>query len=198
MPKERRKRIGAHEPSVKLNKRTFASQQNTVQYVEVGAAMNDSPADIFHSMGDVATISLSKKQKQQLKREALLQKLEGSKSPYSKSHNRRLKRKANEQIAGGLDDIQAVITALDDTAPSQPSDEHAQSDSMTTEGEKAKANPKIGKIGEGKGVPLSKRQRKRALQLERVRHPLILTNSHFSSNPFETIRLHAQNTLLKH
>ena len=33
---------------------------------------------------------------------------------------------------------------------------------------------------------------------ERLRVPMILSNPEFSSNPFETIRKHAQNTLLKH
>lgn len=80
-----------------------------------------------------------------------------------------------------------------------------------------KSNPKLGQIGQGKGVPLSKAQRRRALyvihssryavsliqavifsEMERLRHPLILSNPAFSSNPFKTIRTHAQNTLLKH
>ena len=34
-------------------------------------------------------------------------------------------------------------------------------------------------------------------ELERLRHPLILQNPEFSANPFQTIRIHAQNTLLK-
>ena len=33
---------------------------------------------------------------------------------------------------------------------------------------------------------------------ERRRIPMILANSEFSSNPFQTIRKHAQNTLVKH
>jgi ribosome biogenesis protein SLX9 len=35
-------------------------------------------------------------------------------------------------------------------------------------------------------------------ELERFRHPLILQNPEFSANPFETIQIHAKNTLLKH
>lgn len=34
--------------------------------------------------------------------------------------------------------------------------------------------------------------------LERMRIPKILSTSAFSANPFETIRKHAQNTLVKH
>ena len=33
-------------------------------------------------------------------------------------------------------------------------------------------------------------------ELERLRHPLILANPDFTSNPFQTIRTHAQNTLI--
>lgn len=35
-------------------------------------------------------------------------------------------------------------------------------------------------------------------KIERLRHPLILSNPQFGSNPFQTIRTHAQNTLIKH
>lgn len=76
-------------------------------------------------------------------------------SPYSKSHTRRLKRKAGEQIAGGLDNIKAVITELEGNGD-EPS---------TAAGDESKGRmgSKSGKIGEGKKVPLSASQRKRAL-----------------------------------
>jgi hypothetical protein len=72
------------------------------------------------------------------------------------------------------------------------------------------------KIGEGKAGPLTKNQRRRALyvslfslvlqgtlnipcrQVEQFRQPLIRSNPEFASNPFQTIRTHAQNTLIKH
>ncbi|KAJ6621254.1 ribosome biogenesis protein SLX9-domain-containing protein [Mycena sp. CBHHK59/15] len=141
-----------------------------------------------------------KKEKQQLKRDALLQRLESNHSPYSKSHARRQKRKAKEQIAGGLDDIQAALAAVEGE---QDVDLHQDSaadelDIPEHESQPKKAKPKPGQIGEGKGVPLSKAQRQRALQLEKLRHPLILANPEFSTNPFQTIRTHAQNTLLQH
>lgn len=34
-------------------------------------------------------------------------------------------------------------------------------------------------------------------ELEKLRQPLILSNPQYSSNPFQTIRTHAQNTLVK-
>ena len=35
-------------------------------------------------------------------------------------------------------------------------------------------------------------------QVERMRIPMILATPEFAANPFQTIRTHAQNTLLKH
>jgi len=201
MPKDRRKRVGGHEPSVKLVKRQFAVQDNAVEHVDIGGAAEDSAVDLLAEDPHGAAPSLKKKEKQQLKREALLQRLESSHSPYSKSHSRRLKRKAKEQLAGGdLDAIQMALAAVDDDADApelmQPED------SITTTAEEAqpkqkKLKPKPGQIGEGKGAPLSKAQRKRALEMEKLRHPLILANPEFSSNPFQTIRTHAKNTLLQ-
>lgn len=87
--------------------------------------------------------------------------LESSRSPYSKSHERRLKRKAKEQVAGGMSDMQAAISAVDDDALAQD----AQSSEDPSHGHETRPKPKAkpGQIGEGKGAPLSKSQRKRAL-----------------------------------
>ncbi|KAJ7103413.1 ribosome biogenesis protein SLX9-domain-containing protein [Mycena belliarum] len=145
---------------------------------------------------DHPTATLKKKEKQQLKREALLQRLESNHSPYSKSHARREKRKAKEQLGSGLDSMQLALATVEDDgadAPQEPISEDADA-----EPKQKKAKPKPGQIGEGKGATLSKAQRQRALRMEKLRHPLILANSEFASNPFQTIRTHAQNTLLPH
>ncbi|KAJ7925895.1 ribosome biogenesis protein SLX9-domain-containing protein [Mycena leptocephala] len=182
MPKDRRKRVGGHDPSVKLPKRQFAVQDNAVEHTS-------KAVDLLGSMDEEPHPgTLKKKEKQQLKREALLERLESSHSPYSKSHARRMKRKAKEQLGGGLDDIQHALAA----------ESLAQTASEEVQPKQKKPKPKPGQIGEGKGAPLSKAQRQRALQMEKLRHPLILGNAEFSSNPFQTIRTHAQNTLLKH
>ncbi|KAH8102491.1 ribosome biogenesis protein SLX9-domain-containing protein [Cristinia sonorae] len=143
---------------------------------------------------------MKKKEKQMLKHELFLQRLEDSRSPYSKSHERRMKRKAKEQVAGGLSEIHAAITALDDgSADHLPV--ARESGGPNTEGAaqtQQAPKHKSGQIGEGKGATLSKAQRKRALQTERLRMPLIRSNPAFSTNPFQTIRTHAQNTLVKH
>ena len=139
--------------------------------------------------------------------------VEGSRLPYSKSHARRLKRKAKEELAGGtLSDIQSAIAAME-------SDEKTSGEELLPESSKngpfkppaKKLN--TGLIGEGKGTPLSQNQRKNALyapyfepkdcadqparKLERMRHPMIIANSDFKANPFRAIRTHAQNTLVK-
>ena len=159
--------------------------------------------------------------------------LEQSRSPYSKSHERRLKRRAREQVAGGLNDIKAALAAVE--GEDIPAAVQASVSTEAILGDTAgalessrpkKVKSKPGQIGEGKGVPLSKNQRKRALyvshspvlhvafgdkpgdahvtvplsrrQLERARIPMILATPDFASDPFQTIRTHAQNTLLKH
>ncbi|KAK7064132.1 ribosome biogenesis protein SLX9-domain-containing protein [Favolaschia claudopus] len=199
MPKDRRKRVGGHEPSVKIAKRQFAVQENAVEQVEIGGAIEQSATDLLVSADHDNPPNLKKKEKQQLKREALLQRLETSHSPYSKSHSRRLKRKAKEQLAGGdLDAIQMALAAVDDDQDASESLQPQDSTPVTQEGSAKKPKAKPGQIGEGKGATLSKAQRKRALELEKLRHPLILANPEYSSNPFQTIRTHAQNTLLQH
>ncbi|KAF8898625.1 ribosome biogenesis protein SLX9-domain-containing protein [Infundibulicybe gibba] len=202
MPKESRRRTSGHASSVKLHQRQFAVQDNAVvEHVDIGGAIEASAADLLGSMSKPhESQPLKKKEKHQLRREAFLQRLEQTHSPYSKSHNRRLKRKAKEQLAGGVDDMQAAIIALDGEISPEIRNLGAQPEPVDsgTGVPRPKSQPKPGTIGEGKSATLSKSQRKRALRLEQARHPLILSNSAFSSNPFQTIRTHAQNTLLKH
>ncbi|KAJ7235902.1 hypothetical protein B0H12DRAFT_133765 [Mycena haematopus] len=164
MPKDRRKRVGGHEPSVKLGKRQFAVQENAVEHVEIGAAAEQSAVDLLADSEDPHAPALKKKEKQQLKREALLQRLESSHSPYSKSHERRQKRKAKERLAGGdLNAIQMALAAVDEAeAPELLQPEDAMPEDAAKVKQK-KQKPKPGQIGEGKGATLSKTQRKRAL-----------------------------------
>lgn len=138
--------------------------------------------------------------------------IKSSTTPYSKAQKRRFNRKQREQlVGGGLGSIEAVISALEEKEISSPAE--TQSDAATSQ-QRPQAKAGAGLIGEGKGVPLTKAQRKRALcvvnndvsswpklntsrEMERLRHPLILTNPQYSANPFQTIRTHAQNTLEK-
>ncbi|EMD42193.1 hypothetical protein CERSUDRAFT_147823 [Gelatoporia subvermispora B] len=201
IPKETRRRAGAHAPSAKLSSRQFAVQSNAVEHVEVGEQSDKSGAEILHSMAEPEEppITLKKKEKQALKHELFVQRLEQSRSPYSKSHERRLKRKAREQVAGGMNEMKAALSAVEDALPVAVV-ESTKADVEESEAtqERCKNKPKPGQIGEGKGAPLTKNQRKRALKTERMRIPMILATPQFASNPFQTIRTHAQNTLVKH
>ncbi|KAG5353370.1 hypothetical protein C0989_007515 [Termitomyces sp. Mn162] len=109
--------------------------------------------------------ALKKKEKMQAKHDAFMQRLEISSSPYSKSHARRLKRKAKEQIANGLSDMQSAIAALDQdisTLVEQPEIKKTSYTELQT-----KHYLKPGMIGEGKKAPLSNAQRKCALYVKR-------------------------------
>ena len=78
-----------------------------------------------------------------------------------------MKRKAREQVAGGMQDIQNAIAAVEDDIPTAVQNTiaaEADADVPNADSSHPKpAKPKAGQIGEGKGAPLSKNQRKRAL-----------------------------------
>ncbi|KAJ7597150.1 hypothetical protein C8J56DRAFT_309701 [Mycena floridula] len=153
MPKDARKRTTHHEPSVKI----------AVEDAETISEFSEFP-------------SLKKKEKQQIRRDILLQRLEQHpripRTGLSHSSLRRLKCKTKEQLEEPSVD------------PETPNATPA-----------VKVKP--GQIGSGRPVTLSKQQRKRVLEKERLRHPLVLSEL-AKSNPFEKIRLHATNTLVKH
>lgn len=74
----------------------------------------------------------------------------------SKSHARRMRRKAKEQLAGDtLADLSHALSSLE-----ADNDSAANVDNKT---ETKKPHQKTGLIGEGKSRPLSKSQRKRML-----------------------------------
>src|SRR5438046_3487646 len=89
--------------------------------------------------------------------------LEAGHTPYSKSHARRLKRRAREQLANGMDDIRAVINALDENTAGLGPGARPAEEPTDAHGDAPKPKGLPGQIGEGKGAPLTKSQRKRAL-----------------------------------
>ncbi|KAF5374794.1 hypothetical protein D9758_000162 [Tetrapyrgos nigripes] len=200
MPKDRRSRTAIHAPSVKIAKRQFAAPDSQVEHVEIGSAVDVPAQDLLQSANESDPgVPMKKKDKLQSKRDAFLQRLEFTGSPYSKSHQRRLKRKAREQLGQGLNDIKAVLQAVDKAEESAAvTTENAQNLESSQQSSSNKPKIKPGQIGEGKGSTLSSSQRKQVLRVERLRMPLIMSNPQFSSNPFQTIRTHAQNTLVKH
>ncbi|THH07621.1 hypothetical protein EW145_g3251 [Phellinidium pouzarii] len=113
---------------------------------------------------------------------------------------KRLKRKEKEEIAGGFQDVALALSTLEDgleCATAEISDPDATHIDISDR-PKAIQKQTPGRIGEGKGVPLSKKQRKRILKTENFRQPLLLATPEFASNPFQALRIHAQNTLVKH
>jgi translation elongation factor EF-1beta len=90
-----------------------------------------------------------------------LSELQSPRSSSSKNQKRRLKKKQKEQVGGGLDAIQAAISALD--SEGIPDADIEQTEQVMNESIHPKLKPKPGQIGEGKGVPLKRNQRKRAL-----------------------------------
>lgn len=111
---------------------------------------------------NTATPHLKKKEKQQLKHQAFIDRLSTSPAtPYSKSHNRRLKRKARDQLGPKLDDLNAALDAM-----SADGDEEHKSDipGITVARSRKPIKPsKAGMIGEGKGATLTKSERKAVL-----------------------------------
>jgi len=134
----------------------------------------------------------TEREKHQAKKEAFLKRLQYIQPKFSKSHNRRLKRKVKEQIIGSLTDMHAAIAALGDCSTGSQDPVEGAGEAPPT------FRPKQGMIGQGRKVPLSRSQRKRVLEVEQLRQPLILSNPDFSSNPFKALRTHAGNTLLKY
>ena len=149
------------------------------------------------------------------KRKPFTLEIEASRLPYSKSHARRLKRKAKEELAGGsLSDIQSAIAAVETNEKTLTSEALVELSKDANPSKLPAKTPNTGLIGEGKGVPLSETKRKNALyvlrsnqgivlnpcvrKLEKMRHSKVIANSDFKANPFHVIRTHAQNTLAKH
>lgn len=88
----------------------------------------------------------------------LFSELEPSARHLSKSHERRVKRKAKEQLTGNMDDLQIALASLhEDSSPPESIEKHVPGEV------KPKASSSIGKIGKGPSSTLSKAQRKRLL-----------------------------------
>ncbi|KAI0348430.1 hypothetical protein BDW22DRAFT_91739 [Trametopsis cervina] len=202
MPKEFRRRNAAHAQSARLKK-----QQPVDHDVEPSIVPSTAEDEAVLDLEELAEVApadedprkpLKKKAKQALKHEIFIQRLEASRSPYSKSHERRVKRKAREQVAGGLQEITDALAEVESDVPVLIQQDVSAEDGQPSTGASRKFANAPGQIGEGKPAPLKKSQRKKALQAERLRIPLILSNPEFAANPFQTIRTHAQNTLVRH
>ncbi|KAF8689149.1 Ribosome biogenesis protein SLX9, partial [Rhizoctonia solani] len=202
MPKDRRGKLSQrHQPSAKTASRIFAVSEDQTERIdrediqelpanELLSAAITQPTNAPKALTHIPT----KKEKQQAKHERLIQRLAAGASPYSKSHNRRVKRKQKTALSTDLQSVQNALNTIAENILTPASETN------TNNAGNSPVRPKQahGMIGEGKGVTLTKQQRKRALELERLRQPAIMTNSDYRQNPFDAIRRHAQNSLLSH
>jgi hypothetical protein len=98
--------------------------------------------------------------------------LEASRAPYSKSHARRLKRNERERLAGGgMESLKIALPSIsksaeddDDTTANAKTTAAASTESVPDNSTEAPSSPaRLGQIGQGKGAPLTRSQRRRAL-----------------------------------
>lgn len=80
--------------------------------------------------------------------------IEESSTPYSKSHTRRVKRKAKEQLTGDMADLGAVLQTMVEDSTDQPS---ISNDNPSRPKSKSKL------IGKGNSSTLTETQRKKEL-----------------------------------
>ncbi|KAL7417531.1 ribosome biogenesis protein SLX9-domain-containing protein [Mrakia frigida] len=155
---------------------------------------------------------LSKKAKQTLKRNALLSRLNPSfPTTYDHQHTmsssalRRHKKKEKEKLAGGaLTDLGlalAGVAQIEEDLLLAQDEEEGEEEEQGWEFKESKREKKAvvvekGKIGEGKARGLNAKERSQAVKLESSRLPQILSHPSYAASPWETIRLHAQNTLV--
>ncbi|KZS96068.1 hypothetical protein SISNIDRAFT_336074 [Sistotremastrum niveocremeum HHB9708] len=201
MPKDSRKRF-SHGRLEAIQKRRFAAQDNAVQnFGPLPAISPDAPANTILqelSHPEPEQPALSKKTKQMMKREAFLERIGQQSAPYSKSHAKRLRRKAKETLTADLTDMEVVLQTMASIAPDSKEAEGNDSNPPKKSEKQPQSQSKPGQIGEGKSKPPNETQRLKALKLEQFRHPLVLSNPEFRKNPFQTLRTHVQNTLVKH
>jgi len=169
--------------------------------VDMGSMADASAAEIFSVIKTSAAKppQVKKKEKQQMKHRAFLERLQSSQSPYSQSHNRRLKRKEKQQLAAKMDDLNTVLKDLESGVPEESKDIPGVTSSRKREdGAGTDTTSSVKRIGEGKGATLSTAQRKRVLKTEKDRISVIQATKEYAENPFELIRRHAQATLEPH
>jgi hypothetical protein len=107
---------------------------------------------------------IKKKEKHQMKHQAFLERLRSSQYPYSRSHNRRLKRKEKQQLVAKMDDLNTALSGLESGLLEGSNDIPGVTSPRRREniiGHNATSSS--GQIGEGKGATLSATQRKRVL-----------------------------------
>ncbi|CAD6587008.1 MAG: hypothetical protein CYPHOPRED_003759 [Cyphobasidiales sp. Tagirdzhanova-0007] len=212
MPKANRARSAKHEPAVPLGQTGGEDEGGDSMQLGLDFGQSTSNSTELDSAADSGSFAgvVTKKEKKKSKREALMQRLAERarpESPYSRSHNRRVKRREKQSL--GLGSIEAAleeavtprsavwepvsINTIPDATVSKSKDSPILRQSQT----KSKKLALPGKIGaDTTRKQLSSKQRQNMLKHEQNRLPAILAHKSFATSPFETIRLHAQNTVI--
>ncbi|CAD6583892.1 MAG: hypothetical protein TREMPRED_003672 [Tremellales sp. Tagirdzhanova-0007] len=117
--------------------------------------------------------------------------------PYSRSHTRRVRRKAREQLAGGqLHSVAAALSeVLPDTDPPSALKRMTRVEREAKERKLDDARRELSKIGIGKGRTLTERARRKQIKIQAKRIPAIMQHPEYRKDPWATIRLHASNSV---
>ncbi|KAE8230201.1 hypothetical protein CF326_g4803 [Tilletia indica] len=155
---------------------------------------------------------LNKAEKRALKRNELMQSIGAPASqtqarlaslpPYllSKSALRRQKRKGKEQLAGNVEGMKDVVSAVEEVQMSQAEAEEEEDKWAGKVGAPEKRKVQIGEedevMGAGGSKPaISAKKRKQVLAAELGRQQHILADPAFSKSPFAALRQHARNAM---
>ncbi|WOO76714.1 uncharacterized protein LOC62_01G000337 [Vanrija pseudolonga] len=125
--------------------------------------------------------------------------LAGAAAPYSKSHARREKRKAAQQLGSGLGSVAAALfeAAGEVPVPTAPvatsrGKKRAEVVEVPPQLRKREAD---GKIGEGSAKTMGERRRRKQISAAAQRIPAVMAHPSFKASPWATIREHAANSL---
>ncbi|KAG9051330.1 hypothetical protein FS837_009597 [Tulasnella sp. UAMH 9824] len=136
---------------------------------------------------------IKKKDKMKARHDAFVQRLASTSSPYARpgeQAGRKRARKSNQPLLFGMEDMNS---ALDSIFGDDDGEEWQGLKTVPKQGKKQKPHM----IGEST-TKMTSAQMKRILRTEQKRQPLIQQHPAFAANPFATIRLHAENTLVQH
>jgi len=180
MPRAPKQRTTLHVPAVRLGRRQFALPDAKV-IVQPGH--EPKPKLVPDS-------TPSTKDKRQKRLDSLARQIASRTQLYSKSHARRLKRKARDTLHG--DGLSSVDQALNDlVAESNPQI------STSSKIPNSAVERVVSTSSSLKESNLTAARLRKILKTEQSRIPAIIGHPDFAANPFSTIRLHAANTLEK-
>ncbi|PLW29503.1 hypothetical protein PCANC_26310, partial [Puccinia coronata f. sp. avenae] len=183
-----------HPTAVALSKRQFAlPDQHSQRLLSNHTPPTSSANEILQELNDPKAYVSSNSTKTTKQNPARQFRARDTVQPYSKSHGKRLKKKAKEQAVVG--DLTPVRQALEEVLASSsaalaPSHHHPIPSDLVPHLHKQPTlkNPTISKKS------ISHKQKAKLLHEEATRLPSILKHPEFRKNPFAAIRTHLQNS----